>query len=55
MFFLIDATAGQMNQQIDLITKLVNKVGSKAELIVYYAGHGYPDELTEVPNSIIYI
>ena len=55
MFFLIDATAGQMNQQIDMITKLVNKVGSKAELIVYYAGNGYPDELTKVPNSIIYI
>ena len=52
MFFLTDATAGQMNQEIDLITKIVNKVGSKAELIVYYAGHGYPDELTKVPYLI---
>tara|TARA_B110001450_G_C17654084_1_gene494470 strand:+ start:49 stop:1833 length:1785 start_codon:yes stop_codon:yes gene_type:complete len=52
MFFLTDATAGTMHQEIDLITKIINKVGLKAELIVYYAGHGYPDELTKVPYLI---
>ena len=52
MFFLTNATAGTMHQEIDLITKIINKVGRKAELIVYYAGHGYPDELTKVPYLI---
>ena len=52
MFGLINATSGMMNQKIDLITKLVKKTGKKSELIVYYAGHGYPDELTKVPYLI---
>jgi uncharacterized caspase-like protein len=52
MFDLINATAGMMNQKIDLITKLVKKTGKRSELIVYYAGHGYPDELTKVPYLI---
>jgi len=52
MFFLTDATAGEMSQEIDLISKILKKVGNKAELIVYYAGHGYPDELTKVPYLI---
>ena len=52
MFFLTNATAGTMHQEIDLITKIINKVGRKAELIVYYAGHGYSDELTKVPYLI---
>ena len=52
MSFFPDATAGTMHQAIDLITKILNKVGAKAELIVYYAGHGYPDELTKVPYLI---
>ena len=41
-----------MNQKIDLISKLVKKTGEDSELIVYYAGHGYPDELTKVPYLI---
>jgi hypothetical protein len=52
MFFLTDATAGKMAQEIDLVSKLVKLDGDKAELIVYYAGHGYPDELTKVPYLI---
>jgi len=52
MFSIINATAGEMSQEIDLITKLVKKTGKKSELIVYYAGHGYPDELTKVPYLI---
>ena len=52
MFDLINATAGEMNHKINLITKLVKKTGRKSELIVYYAGHGYPDELTKVPYLI---
>ena len=52
MHFLINATSGQMSQEIDLISKILSKVGNEAELIVYYAGHGYPDEVTKVPYLI---
>jgi len=52
MFFLLDATSGQMSQEIDVISKILSKLGSKSELIVYYAGHGYPDEQTKIPYLI---
>ena len=41
-----------MNQTIDLVTKIVSKLGNNAELIFYYAGHGFPDELTKEPYLI---
>jgi len=50
--FLTNATAGQMAQQIDKICKMLSKLGNKAELIVYYAGHGYPDENSKIPYLI---
>jgi hypothetical protein len=50
--FLTNATAGQMAQQIDKICKMLSKLGNKAELIVYYAGHGYPDENTKIPYLV---
>ena len=49
MFFLTNATAGQMSQEIERVSKIVSKIGEDAELIVYYAGHGYPDEIKKVP------
>lgn len=49
LFFLTDATAGEMEQKIDLISKLAAKSGSEAEIIFYYAGHGMPDELSKEP------
>ena len=52
MFFLTDATSIEMNRKIKLVSKIIKKLGSKAELIVYYAGHGYPDETTKVPYLI---
>lgn len=52
LFYLENATSGQMNQTIDLVTKIVSKSGDKAELIFYYAGHGFPDELTKEPYLI---
>ena len=52
MNFLTNATAGVMNQKINKMLKLMNKLGNEAELIVYYAGHGYPDELTQAPYLI---
>jgi WD40 repeat protein len=52
MFSIMNATAGEMSQKIDLLTKILSKLDSASELIVYYAGHGYPDELTKVPYLI---
>ena len=49
MHFLINTTAGQMSQEIDLVNKIISKIGSDAELIVYYAGHGYPDQINKTP------
>jgi uncharacterized caspase-like protein len=52
MNFLINATAGSMNQKINKILKLMEKLGPDGELIFYYAGHGFPDEQTKEPYLI---
>jgi hypothetical protein len=45
IYLLLDATAGEMQQKIDLISKLAAKTGAEAEVIMFYAGHGFPDEV----------
>lgn len=50
--FLLDATAGQMKREIDLVSAIMEKLGSNAELIFYYAGHGLPDESSRAPYLI---
>jgi hypothetical protein len=52
VLFLQDATTGEMNQKLDLISKLVATTGASAELLFYYAGHGLPDETTHIPYLI---
>ena len=52
VYFFTDATAGLMSTKIELVAKLLSKMGSDAELIFYYAGHGFPDESTRVPYLI---
>ena len=52
LFLLIDATAGEMQQNIDLISKLAYRIGPEAEIIFFYAGHGLPDETTKTPYLI---
>lgn len=52
LFYLTDATAGEMEQKIDLISKLAAKSGQEAEIIFYYAGHGLPDERSKEPYII---
>lgn len=42
--FLVNATAGQMNQAITKICLLIQKTNGNGEAIIYYAGHGLPDE-----------
>ena len=36
----------QQSDQVD------GKIGPQAELIVYYAGHGFPDEITKEPYLV---
>lgn len=50
--FLIDATAGLMKREIDVVTELIKRMGENTELIFYYAGHGFPDENTKIPYLI---
>jgi len=52
MHFMLDATAGQMQRKIDLVAAILKQMGSKGELIFYYAGHGFPDENTKTPYII---
>ncbi len=49
--FLSNATAAKMNQEIDFITRLAAH-DPQAEIIFYYAGHGFPDELTKTSYLI---
>ena len=51
-FLLLNATAGEMIQEIDRISRLSEKFGPDAEIMFYYAGHGYPDEKSKVPYLI---
>jgi len=52
IYFSANATAGEMRKNIDLVSKLLEKMGTQSELIFYYAGHGLPDEATKVPYLI---
>jgi hypothetical protein len=47
IFFTTDATSGKMNQEINKVEAILKRVGQNAELVVYYAGHGFPDEVTK--------
>ena len=49
---LLNATSGQMLQSIEKQNKLIQATEGKAEIIVYYAGHGLPDEKTKEPYLI---
>jgi hypothetical protein len=51
MFSLTNATAGVMNRKIEQVIELIKLEGDDAELIVYYAGHGFPDD-QQVPHLI---
>jgi hypothetical protein len=50
--YLLNGTAGKMNQAINKINSLIAATNGKANVIVYYAGHGLPDEKTKEPFLI---
>ncbi len=52
LYLLEDATAGEMQQKIELISKLASKSGPDSEIIFFYAGHGLPHEVTHEPYLI---
>ena len=52
LFYLTNATAGEMSQKINLIAQLLSKMNGKGELVFYYAGHGQPNETTKVPYLV---
>lgn len=49
VFLITNATSAEMNQKIDLITQIVQRIENVTDLVFYYAGHGFPDELTREP------
>ncbi|MCX8473215.1 MAG: caspase family protein, partial [Sediminibacterium sp.] len=52
IFFLFNATAGEMAAKIELVTEIIKRLGNKSELIVYYAGHGFPDDKSKAAYLI---
>lgn len=50
--FLLDATSAEMRQGIGKLNLLAKNSGGKAELFVFYAGHGLPDESSKEPYLI---
>jgi hypothetical protein len=46
IMFLLDATTGQMRQAMSKISALIRSTYGEANVFVYYAGHGLPDEST---------
>ncbi len=50
-FLCLNATAGKMQAEIERIALLAQMIDN-AELIFYYAGHGFPDESTNIPYLI---
>ncbi|MBI5218253.1 MAG: caspase family protein [Bacteroidia bacterium] len=46
---LLNAKAMEMNRAIKKINLLAKNSAGKAEIIFYYAGHGFPDEVSKEP------
>ncbi|HPQ33445.1 MAG TPA: caspase family protein, partial [Tenuifilaceae bacterium] len=49
---LLDATSGQMKQAITKMNAIIKSTYGEAEVFVYYAGHGLPDEVSKEPYLI---
>lgn len=49
---LKNATFGEISQHISKLERLMDLDGQDSEIIVYYSGHGMPDEITKDPYLI---
>lgn len=52
IILLKNARAVEMFNEIDKIKHVIRALNGKAEIIFYYAGHGFPDEQTREPYLI---
>ena len=49
---LVNATASEMKKKINLVCEIMKRMEGNAELYFYFAGHGYPDEVSKIPYLI---
>jgi hypothetical protein len=52
VLLLTDATCSRMKQQIQRALDIIKVMGPSSELIFYYAGHGFPDQISKTPYII---
>jgi hypothetical protein len=52
IIFSLNATSGRMKQNIAKLNLLIKNLNGEAEVFIYYAGHGFPDEVTKEPYLI---
>jgi hypothetical protein len=53
VFLLTDATASEIRQKLNTIVEIFKRINpSESEVVFYYAGHGFPDEVTKTPYLI---
>jgi len=52
IFLVIDGTSATIKKEIQRVKGLIQYSDGKAELIFFYAGHGFPDEETKEPYLI---
>ncbi|MEM7551810.1 MAG: caspase family protein [Bacteroidota bacterium] len=52
VLFHINARAVEMHRAIDKLSLLAKNSQGKGEILFYYAGHGFPDEITKEPFLI---
>jgi WD40 repeat protein len=50
ILFLTNARAIEMDNEIQKLRNIIRALNGRAEVIFYYAGHGFPDEQTKEPH-----
>lgn len=52
IIFLTNARAIEMDNAIGKLNQIIKALNGRAEVFIYYAGHGFPDEKTKEPYLI---